>query len=231
MEKKQQFINGEFVDALSGKTREVINPASGQVIAAVPESQQEDVDAAVAAARVAFDSGEWSEITGLDRQKLLIKLSQAIQDNFDELVNIEVMDNGKPKREAEFDVDDAANCFEFYAGLATKIKGETMNVPANSFSYVLREPIGVCAQIIPWNYPFLMAAWKMAPALAAGNTLILKPSEITPLSALKLAELAKEVGFPAGVINVLTGDGPTAGQALISHQDIDKSFYRRNNHR
>jgi betaine-aldehyde dehydrogenase len=134
-----------------------------------------------------------------------------------ELAALEVKNNGKPKREAEFDIDDASNCFEFYAGLATKIHGETMQVPSNSFSYVLREPIGVCAQIIPWNYPFLMSAWKLAPALAAGNCCILKPSELTPLTALRLAELIHEAGFPKGVVNIITGDGATCGGCLSGH--------------
>ncbi|MBV6644626.1 MAG: aldehyde dehydrogenase family protein [Cyclobacteriaceae bacterium] len=217
-----QFINGEFVPSLSAKTRDVINPATSEILGQVPESQPEDVDAAVKAARVAFDTGPWSTSTAVDRQNLLLKLAQAMRDNFEKLVVLEVQDCGKPRREAEFDVDDAASCFEFYAGLATKIHGETMNVPANSFSYVVREPIGVCAQIVPWNYPLLMSVWKLAPALAAGNTVVLKPSEVTPLTALELAKLAAEVGFPKGVINIVTGDGPVAGNALVNHPDIDK---------
>lgn len=218
----KMFINGEFTDALSGKTREILNPANGQVIAVVPDAQPEDVERAVAAARAAFDHGPWRKSTALERQKLLLKLAEAIRGKFDFLADLEVKDNGKPLREAQFDIDDAANCFEFYAGLATKIHGETMSVPANSFSYVVREPIGVCAQIIPWNYPFLMAAWKLAPALAAGNCVILKPSELTPLTALELAKLIREVGFPEGVVNIVTGDGPVCGQALVHHPGIDK---------
>ena len=216
------FIDGKFIAAESGKTRDILNPATGEVIAVVSEAQPEDVSKAVNAARNAFDSGPWKDMTAQDRQKLLLKLAQAMRDQFDFLVELEVKNNGKPKREAEFDVDDAANCFEFYAGLATKIHGETMTVPANSMSYVVREPIGVCAQIVPWNYPLLMSVWKLAPALAAGNTIVLKPSEITPLTALEIAKLAKAVGFPDGVLNVVTGDGPTAGMSLISNPLIDK---------
>jgi betaine-aldehyde dehydrogenase len=218
----QMFINGQFVDALLGKTREIINPATEEVIALVPESGPEDVDRAVRAAREAFDNGPWRKTSAQERGKLLLRLSAAIMENFDRLVELEVQDNGKPRREAEFDVSDAANCFEFYAGLATKIHGETMNVPMNAFSYVVREPVGVCAQIVPWNYPLLMSVWKLAPALAAGNTLVLKPSELTPLTALELAKLIQQVGFPDGVVNIVTGDGATAGTALTGHPGIDK---------
>ncbi len=218
----KMFINGQFVEAESGKTRDILNPATGEIMAQVPEADATDVDKAVKAARAAFDTGEWRKMTALDRQKLLLKVSQLMRERFEEFVTCEVKDNGKPRREAEFDVDDAANCFEFYAGLATKIHGETMTVPANSFSYVLREPIGVCAQIVPWNYPLLMAVWKFAPALAAGNCVILKPSEFTPLSVIRLAQVFKDAGIPDGVVNIVTGDGAVAGNALISHPLIDK---------
>lgn len=216
------YINGAFVNALSGKTRTILNPATEEPIAIVPEAQPEDVAEAVAAARAAFDGGEWRAKTALDRQNLLLKLAQNLREKFELLVDWEVKNNGKPKREAEFDIEDTINCFTFYAGLATKIHGETMSVPANSFSYVTREPIGVCAQIIPWNFPLLMLAWKIAPAIAAGNTVVLKPSELTPLTALIFAECAHEAGFPKGVINLVTGDGPVAGKALISDPRIDK---------
>lgn len=222
MQHYQMYINGTFTDSTSGKVRQIVNPATGKVIATVPESNSEDTEKAVLAARNAFDKGVWRKTTASDRGKLLLKLSAAITANFEHLCQIEVADNGKPRREAEFDIADAANCFEFYAGLATKIHGETMSVPMNSFSYVVREPLGVCVQIIPWNYPFLMAAWKLAPALAAGNCVILKPSELTPLSALELAKLVHEVGFPEGVVNIVTGDGAVAGNALINNPKIDK---------
>lgn len=173
------YINGDFVKAKSGKTREIINPANGQVMATVPEAQPEDVHEAVAAARAAFDGAEWPSKTALERQDFMLALAQKIRDKFDLFIELETQNNGKPRREAEFDIDDSINCLKFYAGLATKIHGETMTVPANSFSYVTREPIGVCAQIIPWNFPFLMLVWKIAPALITGNTVVLKPSEIT----------------------------------------------------
>ena len=221
-ENHKMFINGQFVDAESGKTRDIINPATGETIAKVPEADAADVDKAVRAAREAFDKGVWRTMTALDRQKLLLKVSQLMRDSFEEFVELEVKDNGKPRREAEYDVDDAANCFEFYAGLATKIHGETMTVPANSFSYVVREPIGVCAQIVPWNFPLLMSVWKFAPALAAGNCVVLKPSEFTPLTALRLAHVFKEAGVPDGVVNIVTGDGAVTGNALISHPLVDK---------
>ncbi|HYV93104.1 MAG TPA: aldehyde dehydrogenase family protein [Chitinophagales bacterium] len=218
----QMYIGGKFTDAKSGKTKTVINPATGESFATVPDSQEEDVNAAAKAARSAFDSGQWRKVTAQQRGKLLFKLSQLIFENADRIVHLEVENNGKPKREAEFDVSDTANCFEFYAGLCTKLHGETMQVPANSFSYVLREPLGVCGQIIPWNYPFLMSAWKMAPALAAGNCVILKPSELTPVTALELAKLIDQAGFPAGVVNIISGDGPVAGNAMTHHPLIDK---------
>lgn len=216
------FINGKFVNSISGKTRKIINPATKKLIEEVPEAQPEDVALAVTAARAAFDNGDWKNKTAQDRQKLLFSLSQKIRDKFSFLAELEVKNMGKPIREAEFDIDDASNCFEFYAGLATKIHGETMSVPSNSFSYVVREPVGVCAQIIPWNYPFLMSAWKIAPALAAGCTVILKPSELTPLTAIELAKLIKECNFPDGVVNIITGDGANAGTTLISDKRIDK---------
>ena len=218
----QQFINNQFVNAISGNTRNVVNPATEEVIATVPDSNAEDVDAAVKAARTAFDSGKWSNMYALDRGKYLLKLAELIRSHRDELVTIEVQNNGKPRREAEFDVDDAANCFEYYAGLASKIQGATVPVPPGNFSYTVKEPIGVCGQIVPWNYPLLMAVWKLAPALAAGNCVVLKTSEITPLSALHLAKLVQQAGFPDGVVNIITGDGAVCGNALTRHPFVDK---------
>ena len=220
MKSYQMYINGEFVNAASGKTREVLNPATEQAFATVPEADASDVDKAVKAARKAFST--WSKTTALERSRLLMRLSQKIQDNAAMLAELEILNNGKAKREAQGDVDDAAACFEFYAGLATKVHGETMQTPANAISYVVREPLGVCGQIIPWNFPILMATWKLAPALAAGNCVILKPSELTPLTALELAKLIHDVGFPAGVVNIVTGDGKTAGEAIVTHPDVDK---------
>lgn len=218
----QQYINNQFVDAFSGKKRNVINPATEEVMATVPDSMPEDVDSAVRAARAAFDSGVWSNMYALDRGKYLLKLAELIRANREELVVVEVNNNGKPRREAEFDVDDAANCFEYYAGLASKIQGATVPAPPGNFSYTVKEPIGVCGQIVPWNYPLLMAVWKLAPALAAGNCVVLKTSEITPLSALHLAKLVQQADFPAGVVNIITGDGAVCGDALTHHPLVDK---------
>ena len=213
----EMLIGGKFVAAANGATREIFDPASGELVGVVPESSREDIRHAVLAAREAFDRGPWRKTSALERGKLLLKIGDLIRADAKALAELEVRNMGKPLAEAEYDVADAANCFEFYGGLATKIHGETMSVPANSLSFVLREPVGVCGQIIPWNYPLLMAAWKMAPALAAGCTLVLKPSELTPLTALALAHLIQAAGVPAGglvasaaasaVISATVGDG------------------------
>lgn len=216
------LVNGKWVKAKSSATRDITDPATGELVAKVPESGREDVIAAIDAARQAFDHGPWRKMPALDRAKLLFKLADAIRAESKMFAELEVRNCGKPLAEAEFDVADAANCFEFYGGLATKIHGETMTVPANSVSYVVREPIGVCGQIIPWNYPLLMAAWKLAPALAAGNTCVLKPSELTPLTALELARLILKCEFPAGVVNIVTGTGPGAGEELALNPKVDK---------
>jgi len=222
MKRYQMLIGGSWVDSASGETRELRDPANSEVVAIVPESSREDARRAISAAREAFDRGPWRKTTALDRAKLLFKLGEAINREADALARLEVQSCGKPLAEAQYDVADAANCFEFYGGLATKIHGETMQVPANSMSYVVREPIGVCGQIIPWNYPLLMAAWKLAPALAAGNTCVLKPSELTPLTALELGRIITEVGFPAGVVNIITGPGAGAGEELAESMQVDK---------
>ncbi|MBK9263919.1 MAG: aldehyde dehydrogenase family protein [Polyangiaceae bacterium] len=222
MKRFQMLIGGSWVDSASGETRELRDPASGELVATVPEASRQDARRAIDAAREAFDRGPWRKTSALDRAKLLFKLGEAINREADALAKLEVRSCGKPLAEAQFDVSDAANCFEFYAGLATKIHGETMNVPANSMSYVVREPVGVCGQIIPWNYPLLMAAWKLAPALAAGNTCVLKPSELTPLTALELGRLITEVGFPAGVVNIITGPGAGCGEELAENTRVDK---------
>lgn len=216
------YIDGKFTAAKSGATRDIIDPANGELIAKVPESSREDAVLAIKAARKAFDEGDWRKSLALDRGKLLFKVADLIRANAKRLAELETRNCGKPLAEAEFDVSDAANCFEFYGGLATKIHGETMSVPANSFSYVVREPIGVCGQIIPWNFPLLMVAWKLAPALAAGNTVILKPSELTPITALELFKLIDQCGFPAGVVNLITGPGVGAGEELASNSMVDK---------
>lgn len=222
MQKYNMFIGGEFVQARSGATRNITDPANGAVIAVVPEGNRDDAKIAIDVARQAFDNGPWRKSTALDRSKILFKIAEAIRANAAMLAELEVKNNGKPLAEAEYDVADAANCFEFYAGLATKIHGETMSVPANSLSFVVREPIGVCAQIIPWNFPLLMACWKIAPALAAGNTLVLKPSEFTPVTALELAKLISTCDVPPGVVNIITGPGLGMGEELAENSKVDK---------
>src|SRR5438034_563974 len=218
----QLFINGEFVDAESGKTFNSPNPATGETFAEVAEADTTDIDKAVAAARKAFE-GKWSKMSARDRGRLLYKLSQLIERDTPQLAELETSDNGKPIKESTYiDLPSVVENFEYFAGWATKIEGETIPVPGQMFNYTLREPLGVCGQIIPWNFPLLMAAWKLAPALAAGNTVVLKPAEQTPVTALELAKLIQEAGFPEGVVNIIPGYGETAGAALASHPDIDK---------
>jgi betaine-aldehyde dehydrogenase len=216
------WINGEWTAAKGGRTRDLVNPANGEVLAKVPEASAEDVGLAVAAARAAFDQGPWATTTAQDRGKILFEVARGVRARAAELAETDSRNMGKPIVEAEFDVADAANCFEYYGGLATKIHGETLNVPDNALSMVVREPVGVVGQIIPWNYPLLMAAWKLAPALAAGCTAVLKPAEQTPLSALLLAEILQATDLPRGVVNIITGDGPTAGAALVRDARVDK---------
>src|SRR5438105_12412387 len=187
MKTYQLYINGEYVDSRSGKTLDVIDPATTEVIARTPDASAEDVDAAVRAARAAFDEGPWKDATAQDRGRVLFKLAQIVRDRADELAEIETRSSGKPIVESEFDMADVATCFEDYGGLATKIHGDVLPVPDNAISLALREPIGVAGQIVPWNYPLLMATWKMAPAICAGCTTVLKPAEQTPLSVLELA--------------------------------------------
>jgi acyl-CoA reductase-like NAD-dependent aldehyde dehydrogenase len=218
----QLFIDGQFVDAESGKTFTSPNPATGETFAEVAEADKADVDKAVAAARKALD-GKWSKMSARDRGRLLYKLSQLIEEHAGELAALETSDNGKPIKESTYiDLPGVVENFEYFAGWSTKIEGETIPVPGQMFNYTLREPVGVCGQIIPWNFPLLMAAWKLAPALACGNTVVLKPAEQTPVTALELAKLIQEAGFPEGVVNIIPGYGETAGAALASHPGIDK---------
>lgn len=220
--KYQLFIDGQFVDAESGKTFNSPNPATGETFAEVAEADKADIDKAVAAARRAFE-GKWSKISARDRGRMIYKLAQLIEQHATELAELETGDNGKPIRESLYvDVPQAVENFEYFAGYATKIEGETIPVPGQMFNYTLREPVGVCGQIIPWNFPLLMAAWKLAPALAAGNTVVLKPAEQTPVTAMELAKLIQEADFPEGVVNIVPGYGETAGAALASHPGIDK---------
>ncbi|MDQ6767593.1 MAG: aldehyde dehydrogenase family protein [Candidatus Eremiobacteraeota bacterium] len=216
------YVNGEWAAAADGGTRDLVNPANGEVFAKVAEGTKEDAERAIRAAHEAFYNGPWGESLAQDRAKLLFRLAEKIEEHATELSRIETLNNGKPLRETEFDMADAANCFRYYAGLATKPGGETFDVPAASQTFVVREPIGVCGQIIPWNYPLLMAAWKLAPALAAGNTCILKPSELTPLSALLLATWIEELEFPKGVVNIVVGAGPVVGHTLAASDLVDK---------
>ena len=221
-EVKKMFINGEWVAAVSGETRETINPATGEVLAAVAEGAAADVDAAVAAAKAAFYEGPWGTTPAQGRAELLFKLADLVDANAAELAELDMRDNGKPLRETEYDVGDTAACLRYYAGLCTKPMGQTYEVADPMQAMTVREPIGVCALIVPWNYPLLMATWKIAPALAAGNTIVFKPSELTPLSAVRMFELIEEAGFPKGSANLVLGAGPAVGARMAEHPDVDK---------
>ncbi len=219
----QLFIGGEFVDAADGSTFRVENPAEASTLAEVAEAREADVDRAVKAARAAFESKEWQRLAARDRGLLLFRLADLIEAHIDELARIETLDNGKPFFESrQIDLPDVVRVFRYYAGWADKIHGETIPVAGPVLNYTRREPLGVVGAIVPWNFPLLLAMWKVAPALACGNTVVLKPSAETPLSALKLAELVAEAGFPGGVFNVISGFGSKAGAALVRHPDVDK---------
>jgi aldehyde dehydrogenase (NAD+) len=216
------YIGGDWADAAAGGRLETRNPATGEVLATVAEADAEDVGRAVAAARAAFQEGPWPAMDAADRGTLLWRLADALEARSDALIRLEVLDNGKPYREAKIDLKQAVDALRYYAGWTTKLQGDTIPVRGAMLNYKLREPIGVVGAIIPWNFPLLMAAWKVAPALACGNTVVLKPAEQTPLSALELAALAAEVGVPPGVLNVVPGAGETAGAALVRHPEVDK---------
>lgn len=221
----KMFIDGKWVAAQSGKTFPVEDPATQEIIAHVPYGDKADIDLAVEAARRAFESGPWARISPADRSKLVWRLGDLLTRHADELAELEALDNGKPVTNArKGDVQGSIEMFYYMAGWATRLNGETIPVssPGSWHAYTLREPVGVVGQIIPWNFPLMMAAWKIAPALAAGCTIVLKPAEQTPLSALRLAELVQEAGIPDGVVNVVTGFGETAGAALAEHPDVDK---------
>jgi phenylacetaldehyde dehydrogenase len=220
---RKMFIDGKFVEAASGKTFPSYNPATGEVMAKVAEGDREDINRAVKAARKAFDSGKWPKMSGSERGRLMWKLGDLLEQHLEEFAQIESLDNGKPLAIARVaDVPLAVDLFRYMAGWATKIEGNTIPFHPKFFAYTRREPVGVAGQIIPWNFPLLMAAWKLGPALATGCTVVLKPAEQTPLSALLLAELIAEAGFPDGVVNVVPGYGETAGAALAAHPDVDK---------
>jgi len=218
--KWQLFIDGKFVDGAS--ERSLKNPATGKELCKVAEAGKDQVEKAIKAARVAFDKGPWPRLSAQERATFLNSLAAKIDQYADELAELETLNGGKPLRETKYDMADAAACFRYYAGLVTKPTGQTIDVPAPSVTTVVREPIGVCGQIIPWNYPLLMAAWKLAPALAAGNTCVLKPSELTPLTAIRLAEILHELELPPGVVNIVLGDGPTVGQPIAESKLVDK---------
>src|SRR6516162_1704786 len=218
----QMFINGECVASESAKTFPVYDPSIEEVIAQVPDANAEDVKRAVRAAKAAFEEGPWATTTAQERGRVLFRLADKVRQNLAALAELECRNTGKPIVEAEFDLNDVATCFEYYGGLATKITGQVNPVPDNAMSLSLKEPVGVAGQIIPWNYPLLMAAWKLAPAIAAGCTCVLKPAEQTPLTILELARYFESCGLPHGVVNILTGFGETAGAPLVQHPDVNK---------
>jgi phenylacetaldehyde dehydrogenase len=226
---RTMLINGKWVESASGKTFPTYNPATGEVLARVAEGDREDIDRAVKAARTAFEVGPWSRLTASERGRLIWKLADLIEQHLEEFAELETLDNGKPLKVARAaDVPLAVDMFRYMAGWSTKIEGNTIpiSVPytpgAKYLAYTLREPVGVVGQIIPWNFPLLMAAWKLGPALATGCTVVLKPAEQTPLSCLLLGELIQEAGIPDGVVNIVPGYGETAGAALAAHPDVDK---------
>jgi aldehyde dehydrogenase (NAD+) len=222
VEQKKLLINNEWRASSSGKTMEVVNPATEDVIAEVAAADAKDVDAAAAAARAALD-GVWGKMPARERGRLVRRLADRLLERADEVARLETLHNGKPISESRnIEIPAAAECFEYFAGWADKVMGETIPVKGNYLTYTLREPVGVVAAIVPWNFPLLLAAWKVAPALACGNTVILKPASQTPLTAIALGEIAMEVGLPPGVLNVITGPGAKVGQALVEHPGIDK---------
>jgi betaine-aldehyde dehydrogenase len=217
----QMYIDGKFVSASGGETFDVYDPATEGVIATCPAAGPADVDRAVTAATKAFYDG-WKGVSAQERGRILFRLAERIRARRAELAELETINSGKPIVESEYDMDDAATCFEYYGGLATKINGEVLPVPADAVAMAMREPVGVAGQIIPWNYPLLMAAWKLAPAICAGCTVVIKPAEQTPLSLLELAKDFEAIGLPPGVVNVVTGMGPEAGGPIVVHPDVRK---------
>lgn len=222
MKLQKMYINGEWLHAKSGETRDIINPYNQEVIATAAEGNAEDTKAAIQAARVTFDEGSWSTLPASERGEIVYKIGALIQRDLEELAELETLDTGKTVEESRADMADIANVFFYFGGLADKDGGEVIASPIpNSESKVVREPVGVCGQITPWNYPLLQAAWKLAPALAAGNTLVMKPSEITPLTTVKVFELIEEAGVPKGVANLVLGSGKSAGAELAANLDVD----------
>jgi len=218
----QMHINGEWVSSKSAKTFPVYDPSTEEVIAQVPDAGPDDVSRAVSAAKAAFEEGPWSSTTAQERGRVLFRLAEKIRANLPALAELECRNTGKPIVEAEYDITDVATCFEYYGGMATKVVGYVNPVPDNAMSLTLKEPVGVAGQIIPWNYPLLMAAWKLAPAIAAGCTCVLKPAEQTPLTALEFANYFADCGLPPGVVNIITGFGESCGAPLVQHPDVNK---------
>lgn len=222
-EQLHMYIDGRWVEAADGDTFDTVDPATGEVLATVPRARAEDAGRAVVAARRAFDDGTWGmAVAERDRARILLRVAELVRQQAEELARLEVRDCGKPIADARADIDEVAFMFEYYGGWATKISGDIPPVGPDAMSLVVKEPVGVCGLIVPWNYPMLMAAQKVAPALAAGCTVVLKPAEQTPLTALRMAAIAEEAGLPAGVLNVLTGFGPEAGAPLLTHPAVDK---------
>ncbi|MED4650595.1 aldehyde dehydrogenase family protein [Bacillus pseudomycoides] len=217
----KMYLNGEWRDSSNQEKRPIINPANGKVMAYAPEGTIEDAKYAIEVARATFDSGIWSETSAAERASYLFKIADEIDKNLKELARLETMDNGKTYREAEGDIGDAAACFRYYAGLITKPDGQTYHVADPMQAMVVREPVGVCGLIVPWNYPLLMSVWKIAPALAAGNTIVFKPSEVTPITAIKLFEIMEKVELPKGVANMVMGAGPIVGNEIAASNKVD----------
>ena len=223
MQRLPLYVDGKFVQGGDARLQDIVNPATGEVIAQAARATPAETQAAIAAARAAFDQGPWGKTTAQARGRMLLEIATRLRAQADELARLETENMGKPLVESEFDVADAATCFEYYGGLATKITGEVNPVPDEALSLTLKEPVGVCGQIIPWNYPLLMAAWKIAPALCAGCTVVLKPAEATPMTVLALARILDGIAdLPKGVVNIVTGDGGVTGAALAASDQVDK---------
>src|SRR5580658_3894670 len=216
------FIGGKWLDSVSGKTFPAINPATGETICQVAEGDKADIDLAVKAARKTLESSAWSRMDAADRGRLLYKLADMVEKNAADLAALESLNCGKTITDSQGDIQGVVNWFRYYAGWADKVEGRTVPVRGNFLTYTLRQPVGVVGQIIPWNFPLLMLAWKWGPALACGNTIVMKAAEQTPLTALRMGELALEAGFPDGVINLVSGFGETTGDAIVSHPEVDK---------
>lgn len=217
----KMIINGKAVESVSGEWTDIYNPATGEVIASVPKANEEDVDEAVKAAKYAFEKGSWSKMDGFERSRILRRAAELMEANLEELAKLETLNTGKPISESRGNVAANAKVVDYYSTLADKHYGETIPLPGKLFDYTVREPLGVCGLIVPWNFP-IQAIWKIAPALAAGNTVIVKPASLTPLTAIRVAEIFLEAGVPEGVLNVITGPGNTAGTALVTHPDVEK---------